>query len=146
MVLDASVKIPRVPTYSGFPLGFHRISSTRLSLSSVDFPKSFHYPLSFLIAVLLPRSLDRFGLLPFRSPLLWESLLFSLPTATKMFQFAAFPLICRYSSVTTLLVTGFPIRIPPDLCSFSAPRSFSQIAASFFGFRCQGIHRTLFFT
>ena len=32
--------------------------------------------------------LDRFGLFPFRSPLLRESLLFSFPPATKMFQFA----------------------------------------------------------
>ena len=31
--------------------------------------------------------LDRFGLFPFRSPLLRESLLFSFPPATKMFQF-----------------------------------------------------------
>ena len=32
----------------------------------------------------------RFGLLPVRSPLLGESLLFSLPAGTKMFQFPAF--------------------------------------------------------
>ena len=31
-----------------------------------------------------------FGLIPVRSPLLGESLLFSLPPATKMFQFAGF--------------------------------------------------------
>ena len=33
----------------------------------------------------------RFRLFPFRSPLLRESLLFSVPGATKMFQFAPFP-------------------------------------------------------
>ncbi len=33
-----------------------------------------------------------FRLVPFRSPLLWESLLISLPQATKMFQFAWFAL------------------------------------------------------
>ena len=33
---------------------------------------------------------QRFGLFPGRSPLLGESLLFSLPTGTKMFQFPAF--------------------------------------------------------
>ena len=37
-----------------------------------------------------PRDTDRFGLLPVRSPLLGESLLFSLPAGTKMFQFPAF--------------------------------------------------------
>ena len=57
-----------------------------------DFPKSFGYKLSFLIVVLLPRPLGRFGLLPVRSPLLRESVLFSFPPATKMFQFAGFPL------------------------------------------------------
>ena len=36
-----------------------------------------------------PRDTDRFGLLPVRSPLLGESLLFSLPAGTKMFQFPA---------------------------------------------------------
>ena len=40
-----------------------------------------------LSVVLLPRSSDRFGLLRFRSPLLTESLLFSFPPGTKMFQF-----------------------------------------------------------
>ena len=37
-----------------------------------------------------PMARPGFGLFPFRSPLLGESLLFSLPAATKMFQFAAF--------------------------------------------------------
>ena len=32
----------------------------------------------------------RFGLFPFRSPLLWESLLFSLPPVNEMFQFTGF--------------------------------------------------------
>ena len=32
----------------------------------------------------------RFGLFPFRSPLLWKSLLFSFPEVTKMFQFTSF--------------------------------------------------------
>ena len=33
---------------------------------------------------------NRFGLFPFRSPLLWESLLFSLPVGNEMFQFPTF--------------------------------------------------------
>ena len=37
-----------------------------------------------------PQDTDRFGLFPVRSPLLGESLLFSLPAGTKMFQFPAF--------------------------------------------------------
>ena len=39
---------------------------------------------------------------------------------------------------------GFPIRISPDRWLFAPPRSFSQLITSFIGFRCQGIHPTLF--
>ncbi len=46
-----------------------------------------------------------FRLLPFRSPLLWESLLLSLPPATKMFQFAGF---ARTSLYIQLAVFGLP--------------------------------------
>ena len=45
-----------------------------------------------------------FGLFPVRSPLLGESLLFSLPTGTKMFQFPAFAHFLR--SVTGLQPAG----------------------------------------
>ncbi len=47
----------------------------------------------------------RFGLFPFRSPLLRESQLLSLPAGTKMFQFpafasAAYGFSCRYLDIT----------------------------------------------
>ena len=54
----------------------------------------------------LPR--PRFGLFRFRSPLLAESLLFSLPAGTEMFQFPAFAQ--RIRAVTASLPPGFPIR------------------------------------
>ena len=47
----------------------------------------------------------RFGLFPVRSPLLGESLLFSLPAGTKMFQFPAFA--SRLSGITYLQYAGF---------------------------------------
>ena len=50
----------------------------------------------------------RFGLLRFRSPLLAESLLFSFPAGTEMFQFPAFAR--RSCAVTASLPPGFPIR------------------------------------
>ena len=50
----------------------------------------------------------RFGLFRFRSPLLAESLLFSLPAGTEMFQFPAFAQ--RIRAVTASLPPGFPIR------------------------------------
>jgi hypothetical protein len=46
--------------------------------------------------------LHRFRLFPFRSPLLRESLLLSLPRGTEMFQFPRFPLtaLCVQAGVT----------------------------------------------
>ena len=89
----------------------------------------------------------RFGLIPFRSPLLRESQLLSSPQGTEMFQFPRFPLpvLCVQTGVT-----------PHDGCRVSpfgyprieawsaAPRGLSQPPTSFFGFRRQGIHRWLF--
>ena len=89
----------------------------------------------------------RFGLIPFRSPLLRESLLLSVPRVTEMFQFTRFPLpvLCVQTGVT-----------PHDGCRVSpfghprieawsaAPRGFSQPPTSFIGSRRQGIHRWLF--
>ena len=45
-----------------------------------------------LMTALQPRMLEstRFGLFPFRSPLLWESRLISSPAGTEMFHFPAF--------------------------------------------------------
>ena len=48
---------------------------------------------------------QRFGLFPGRSPLLGESLLFSLPAGTKMFQFPAFASLI-YIVIITLQVIG----------------------------------------
>ena len=54
----------------------------------------------------------RFGLIPFRSPLLRESLLFSFPRGTEMFQFPRFPLpvLCVHTGVTPAKAPGFPIQ------------------------------------
>jgi hypothetical protein len=53
-------------------------------------------------------------LVPFRSPLLWESRLISFPRATEMFQFTRFaPLsLCIQDRVPRRV--GFPIRTSPD--------------------------------
>ena len=44
----------------------------------------------------------------------------------------------------TLLPPGFPIRISAIQCLLAAPRSFSQLATSFFGVWCLGILPVLF--
>ena len=45
----------------------------------------------------------------------------------------------------TFLRPGFPIQISTDQCLLAAPRSFSQLATSFFGVWCLGIRPVLFF-
>ena len=73
-------------------------SCTSLSLSMERLSKRFH-SLYFMrcrgpTTPKRPKPLG-FGLVPVRSPLLRESLLFSLPTGTKMFQFPAFAFLTR---------------------------------------------------
>ena len=81
----------------------------------------------------------RFGLLPGRSPLLGESLLFSSPAGTKMFHFPAFASLAGWC---TSCAPGCPIRTPADHRSFAPTRGFSQLVASFLASGSQGIHRT----
>ena len=84
------------------------------------------------------------GLVPFRSPLLRESLLMSFPPATEMFQFAGFasrPYGFRPGSPKG---RGFPIRTSADQRSLASPRGLSQRATSFIASWRQGIHRTPF--
>ena len=53
--------------------------------------------------------------------------------------------LCIQHTVTGLdPLPGFPIRISTDHSLLSAPRGFSQIAASFIGSQCQGIPLALF--
>ena len=86
---------------------------------------------------------SRFGLFPFRSPLLRESIFLSLPPATKMFQFAGLPPPGLFDSTRgdwALPQPGFPIRTSPDQSLLATPRSFTQPATSFIGSWRQGIH------
>ena len=89
----------------------------------------------------------RFRLIPFRSPLLRESLLLSFPRATEMFQFARFPLpaLCVQTGVTHHDVCWVsPFGHPRVKAWSAAHRGFSQPPTSFIGSRRQGIHRWLF--
>ncbi len=65
------------------------------------FPKPFSYHDSKVIAVLQPRSLERFRLLRFRSPLLSESLLISFPGVLRWFSSPSF------ASVNYLFINGY---------------------------------------
>src|SRR6476620_6590698 len=89
----------------------------------------------------------RFSLLRFRSPLLSESLLFSLPTGTEMFHFPAFPPHTLYIQAR---VTGHdsswvsPFGHPRINVRLPTPQGLSQAPTSFIGSRCQGIHHVPF--
>ena len=77
-----------------------------------------------------------FGLIPFRSPLLRESLLLSVPRGTEMFQFPRLPLLalCVQTRVTghdPSLVSQFGH--PRFNACLTAHRGFSQPATSFIG-------------
>ena len=144
MVPANSVRIPRVPTYSGFRFASPACAYGAVTLCGGDFQR---LPLRELwqsrgpITPPLPKQ-RRFGLLPFRSPLLGESRLFSSPAGTKMFQFPAFACLaaCRAFNAA-----GFPIRTPADQRSFAPTRGFSQLVASFIASWSLGIHHTPLF-
>ena len=82
----------------------------------------------------------RFWLLPFRSPLLGVSLTISFPPVTEMFHFSGLPSLWTHG----LLHVGFPIQTSADQRTLAPPRSFSQLATSFFGIWRQGIPRVPF--
>jgi hypothetical protein len=85
-----------------------------------------------LVAITLPG----FSLFRFRSPLLTESRLLSLPVGTEMFHFPTFPPHALYIQAR---VTGHyssrvsPFGHPWIKARLSAPHGLSQIPTSFFG-------------
>ena len=129
MVPAASVRIPRAPTYSGSRSSLSRLRLQGLHLLRLSFQSHSAGSISLFIAVLLPRPLDRFGLLRFRSPLLPELRLFSSPPATKMFQFPGFSslkLCIGLRMITHFLVIGFPHSdTPGSLNVYFSPRRFA---------------------
>jgi hypothetical protein len=87
---------------------------------------------------------NRFSLIRFRSPLLTESRLFSLPVGTEMFHFPTFPphALCVQARVTPHDWCGVPPFGHPRInARLAAPRGLSQPPTSFIGSWCPGIHR-----
>jgi len=86
----------------------------------------------------------RFSLFRFRSPLLAESRLLSLPEGNEMFHFPSFPphALCVQAEVTghdSCRVS--PFGNPRITARLTAPRGLSQPPTSFIGSWCLGIHR-----
>lgn len=108
VVLADSHEIPRAPCYSGIRHTRQTaVSSTGLTPSTahhstmIRLPPRTHAPRSTALRTTHPTTPlmqplpgithQRFSLIRFRSPLLTESQLFSLPAGTEMFHFPAFP-------------------------------------------------------
>ena len=150
MVPPASHKVSRVSWYSGYCRSV--VSSDTRLLRTME--GSFHNLFSSIDSHLFspqPRWTEvlRFGLFRFRSPLLTESRLISLPGPTEMFQFNPSSLVhlCIQCTMHGCLVHAcFHIRKSPDQWIFAPPRGLSQLVTSFFGDWCQGIRPALLVT
>ena len=164
MVLADSYGLSQIPHYLGTPPGGRSISCTGPLPSAARLSRAL--PLS--IDLMTPRSVCRhswqvprprcsiagrlyhcngLGSIPFRSPLLRESLLLSFPRGTEMFQFPRFPppALCVQAGVTGHDPSRVsPFGYPRIKAWSTAPRGFSQPPTSFIGIWRQGIHRWLF--
>ena len=87
-----------------------------------------------------------FGLFPSRSPLLGESLLFSLPPGTKMFQFPGFASPTSFRRWPVCNRPGCPIRKSADQWPFAPTRGLSQLVTSFIACESLGIRHVPFHT
>ena len=134
MVVVVSDGISRVPPYLGILFnktfnfqirGYHPLW---LNLSWFNSPKQKFFDSPRVLSDLLITSHNpdtakmtvmtqyRFRLFPFRSPLLWESLLFSFPTVTEMFHFTVLALTILY--IQMAVSRHYPGRVLP----FGNPR------------------------
>ena len=148
MVPPASHRISRVPRYSGTGYLFSP-SPTGLSPSLARLSNRFG---SAIVRSRLPSTpcVRRLTVWPLSSSL----------ATTKEIEFSFFssgyldvslPRVPSYETMDSshgdraLPRPGSPIRIPADQCLLAAPRSFSQLIASFVGNQCLGIHPALLF-
>ncbi len=161
MVPPDSHRISRARCYLGYNSEDSTFSCTGLSPSTAT--PSRGLPLTTLFSDFLPSrqrqlsrpttpttqrlpaiTCNRFSLIRFRSPLLTESRLFSLPVGTEMFHFPTFPphALCVQARVTPHDWCGVPPFGNPRInARLTAPRGLSQPPTSFIGSWCQGIHR-----
>src|SRR6266496_4521332 len=117
----------RFPTSSAIPTIFYSLPDQQLRLDGPATPITQRLPA-------LTR--DRFGLFPFRSPLLRESRLLSLPVGTEMFHFPTLPppALCVQAGVTGHYARRVsPFGNPRIEAWLPAPRGLSQAPTSFFG-------------
>lgn len=152
MVPADSQQIPRARCYSGTPprpfnaafaygtLTHSGPPSQAVPLATRNIPRSVSPwkagPTTPHTQPLTGITCARFSLLRFRSPLLTESLVFSLPTGTEMFHFPAFPphrlyIQRRVTPHNRCWVS--PFGHPRITARLTAPRGLSQPPTSFIG-------------
>ena len=111
-----------------------------------DLSRSFYYLFCYFCVGPITPTVPKhvwFGLLRVRSPLLAESLLFSFPAGSEMFQFPAF---ASLSGCQAFCLTGCPIRRSGGLRLFAPYPGFSQLITSFFAPESLGIRHVPLFT
>ena len=114
-------------------LGIQTITSTQFRLRDFHplrsaFPDGFAYHVNANgVCPTTPPITGRFRLFPVRSPLLRESLLFSLPAATKMFQFTAFALPYCYGNVRTSYARVAPFGYSRISARLQLPGNFRSL-------------------
>ena len=149
MGLPPSHRVSRVRCYSGYSQVASCFVYRAFTFFGSTFPGVFVYTLPILLCESLTPYINiRFGLLPVRSPLLRQSFIYFLFLSVLRCFSSRGSLhytMCSCNDTHILIWVRSRIRTSTDLCSFAAPRSFSQLVTSFFGAWCQGILRTLFF-
>ena len=95
-------------------------------------------------AALQPRVVEtiRFGLFPFRSPLLWESRLISFPLGTEMFHVPRSAPQLRYWNCFQWVA---PFRDPRIIGYLAPPRGLSQLITSFIAFSAKASARCSYY-
>ena len=147
MVPLSSYGISRVPHYSGYNCAPSNFTYGAITLC--DLP-SQTVRLSFSVAYVVqnPGCIATSGLAcsGFARRYSRNRVCFLFLRLLRCFSSAGSPPATMYSlqDCTAFPVQCFHIRTSPDQCIFAAPRSLSQLVASFFASWCQGIPLMLF--
>ena len=141
-----------MPRSTQVPAASFSVSSTGLSPAVAELSSSLPLPTpESRMPALQPRMVEttRFGLFPFRSPLLWESRLISFPPGTEMFHFpgsASSTLSFHVEMPEHYSRRVSPFRHPRIKGCLAPPRGLSQLTTSFFAVQRPGIRLLLLIT
>ena len=147
MVPISSVRIPRVPTYSGFRLPFLNFAYRIVTFYDPAF-KLVRLSSPVQLCGPYPERISTLGLgsSDFARHYFRNRFYFLFLRVLRCFSSPGSPPVpmCSVRDNTTLLVLSSLIRRYADNRMFAPPRIFSQLTTSFFGAICQGILREPF--